>query len=651
MEVPRAGRAAPFLVLLILVGLAYVPLFFGEVLYQRDVGRWTYPERAFLSSSFAQADSPLWNPLIGLGLPTLANPLNEVFYPPNAVLLAEHSPRSTSWFLFAHILLGATGMMLLVRRLTRKAAIPALVAGLAWGLSGDTTAEVTAGMLAIASAYIPWCALGTLNLARTIRTAGSWRAWVAATAGAAIPFGLCFLTGEIFTPFMAAVFAGGVVLGDTLDEMGSTTFSVLRTWVGRFALGISVAAVLATTLAAAALLPAIRAVRATDRTHPLARAIAEVGSLHPWRLAEMIAPGAMGDPYTNYPAGPWVGEPGLGQRPLLYGCYLGSSVLVLALMAFGRKRKLAATLGVVALLALVVAFGRHTGAHALVRTILPPLAYMRGPEKYLSLVSACVSLLAGLGTARLLEIEHRLWLRGLLVAVTLVLLVLAAPWFPSSMVAQVRSSAQAGLIFALAAVALAWIAGQPFRLAGPLLVGVVFVDLARAVIALQNFGSSDLLGAKPAAAAAVLADARERGEIAPPRVYRSERADPAIGAAAPTTSVAQVQRNLVGTLIDNHAGTFGIATVPGYDAAMPATLSSLWVGGHVMGLDLLRLTGVQYAILPSEPASPRGFVRSWILCRACGSSMSPMSCRESTWQRPLPSCLMSSRDGRCSTRE
>jgi hypothetical protein len=607
MEHKRAGKVAPFLILVALVGLAYVPLFFGQVLYQRDVGRWIYPEQAFLSHSLSHAESPLWNPLIGLGLSTLANPLNEVFYPPNILLLAKQSPRSTSFFLFAHILLGAVGMMTLARSLTKDAAIPALVAGLAWGLSGTTTSEVTAGLRLISGAYIPWCALGTVHLSRTIRAAGSLRACASAAAGAALPFGLCFLTGEVFFPFLAAAFALGVAVGDALERRDMAAAS-LRTWAWRFGVGACVAAVLSAALAAAAILPVKHAVQATARTAPLSRGTAEVGSFHPWRLAEMIAPGAMGDPYTAYPAGAWVGEPGLGQRPLLFGCYLGSSVLVLALLAFGRKRKLAVTLFVVALLALLAAFGKHTGAHAVIRALVPPLAYMRGPEKYLSLVVACASLLAGLGAARLLEGQQRVLRRGLLVAAVLVLLLLVAVWFPAAVVAQIRSSAMTGLAFALAATAAVWAAQRKVRFAGSLLACVVLVDLARAVFALQNFGPSELLAAEPAAASAVLADARARGAVAPPRVYRSENVDAAIAAVAPPTSVAEVQRNLVRTLIDNHAGSFGIATIPGYDAAMPATLSSLWLGGRATGLDLLRLAGVEYAILPAPGADRPGLL-------------------------------------------
>jgi hypothetical protein len=317
-------------------------------------------------------------------------------------------------------------------------------------------------------------------------------------------------------------------------------------------------------------------------------------------MAEMIAPGAMGDPYTDYVGGPWVGEPGLGDRGLLYGCYLGASVAALALLAFGRGRRLAATLGITAAVALLVSFGRHTPVHAVIRSLIPPLAYMRGPEKYLSVFFACTSLLAGLGTMRLLEEKARLWPRALAVVVVLVALALGASLFPHPLAGQILASTKTAFIFALAATAAIGLAGRGSRLAPYLLVGTVLVDLAIPVLALQNFGPADLLGAEPAAATAIRADARARGEQAPPRVYRAETVDDAIAAAAPPTTVAQVQHNLVGTLVDNQASSFGIAGLPGYDAATPSTLSSLWLWGKRDGLGLLRLASVAYVVLPSS---------------------------------------------------
>jgi hypothetical protein len=70
-----------------------------------------------------------------------------------------------------------------------------------------------------------------------------------------------------------------------------------------------------------------------------------------------------------------------------------------------------------------------------------------------------------------------------------------------------------------------------------------------------------------------------------------------------------VQRNLVRTLIDNHATVYGIGVVPGYDAAMPSSLGALWTAGQAHVAGLLRLTGVEYLISgvgdPSLP-TPNG---------------------------------------------
>jgi hypothetical protein len=161
------------------------------------------------------------------------------------------------------------------------------------------------------------------------------------------------------------------------------------------------------------------------------------------------------------------------------------------------------------------------------------------------------------------------------------------------------------LALATVLVALLWYAGRSARSVGPLLVVLVTVDLSRSVFALQNFVAPAQLGGEPGAARVILADAKARGVLAPPRVYRAPNVDRAIELTSPPTSVAQVQHNLVSTLIDNHSGCFGIAAMPGYDAATPAALTALWRDGLRTGLDLLRLTGTEYVMLPAAtPPSP-----------------------------------------------
>ena len=589
---PHARRLLPFGLLLAALGILYYPLLSGQILFQRDIGRQIFPLRWFLHDSLARGDGMLWNPLQGLGLSTLANPLNELTYPLNAVFFLSSSPHLTSWWLFLHLVIGGVGIMMLARALGARSLAAMLVSGIAWCLSGTCTGEFTAGLRLIAGAYLPWCGLGFIHLARVLRSELGTGAWLGALAKTAIPVALAFLTGEVFVAIMAIGFGLAVTLADPERSAGESDGRLQR--ARNFLLSAMLSLVLAAGIAAAAIVPAQRIVPSTTRGSALARATAEVGSLHPLRLLELAAPGSMGDPYTDYVASPWVGERGLDHRPIVYGCYLGASVIVLAGLGFGRRRRGPLILALIALFALLLALGRHTPVHAVFRTLIPPLALMRGPEKYLIVTVASSSLLAGLGMQRLHS--SPVWLRAILCAVPLAALALFLPFVPAAMAGPVRHGALLGLAAALAMAATTWLAGRRPRLAGILAVAIVTGDLAAAAGPLQNFGPSSLLDEVPSAAAAIRADARERGLRAPPRVHRSPDVDSAVERRAPPRTVAEVQRNLLRTLIDNHATIYGIGVMPGYGAAIPSSLGALWTVDPQLGTALLRLTGVEYLI-------------------------------------------------------
>ncbi len=536
-----------------------------------------------------RGDSLLWNPLQGLGLSTLANPLNQLTYPLNAVFFISSSPQLISWWLLLHLAIGGVGIMLLACALGARSLAAALIAGIAWCFSGLCTAEFTAGLRLVAGAYLPWCGLGFIHLGRVLRS--DMAAWPAALARAAIPVALALLTGEVFLAIIAVGFGLAVTLAD-VD--GATAPDGRARRASRFLLSAMLSLALATGIAAVAIVPAHRIAAGNARGEQLARATAEVGSLHPLRLLELVAPGSMGDPYADYVAGPWVGERALDDRPVVYGCYLGASVLVLASFAFGRRRRGPLILGLIALFAVLLAMGRHTPVHAMFRTLVPPLAFMRGPEKYLivSLASSC--LLAALGIERLSS--GTVWLRSVFCAIPLGALALFLPFVPAAMAGHVRHGLLLGLAVALAMAATAWLSRRRPRLAAVLAVAIVTADLAAAAGPLQNFGPSHLLDELAPAAAAIARDARGRGLRAPPRVHRSPDVDRAIERSAPPRTLAEVQRNLVRTLIDNHAAIDGIGVVPGYDAAMPSSLGTLWTVGQAHGAALLRLSGVEYLI-------------------------------------------------------
>jgi hypothetical protein len=61
-------------------------------------------------------------------------------------------------------------------------------------------------------------------------------------------------------------------------------------------------------------------------------------------------------------------------------------------------------------------------------------------------------------------------------------------------------------------------------------------------------------------------------------------------------------------LVENASNTFGIALVPGYDAALPSAAMTAWAAGGRHGPGGLRLFAVPYAVFP-EPGAPR--TRGW----------------------------------------
>jgi hypothetical protein len=189
------------------------------------------------------------------------------------------------------------------------------------------------------------------------------------------------------------------------------------------------------------------------------------------------------------------------------------------------------------------------------------------------------------------------------------LLALVAERLPTEL-ATIRSASLAGLGVVLAVGAVAWLASRRPAVASVLAVAVVTLDLGAAVWELQTFGPARLLEAEPEAARAIRQDAQARGLLAPPRVHRLSQVDAVIEQQRPPQSVAEVQLNLTRTLIDNHVTSFGIANVPGYDAATPNSLRMLWFAGKP--LDVLRLTGVEYlvaGVVGADQPVPPGFVK------------------------------------------
>ncbi|MBN2576102.1 MAG: YfhO family protein [Deltaproteobacteria bacterium] len=597
-----SARRAVIGFLLILVAL-YFPLFLGNILFTRDIAHWIFPARAFVRATLLAGELPVWNPYQGLGFPVLGDPLYGVFYPPNWLLLLVGS----SWVAnalgaldFSHMAWGGLGVFFLARRL-RAAPLAAGIAALAWSLSGYITAQWTAGLRLHAGAWIPWVGVGHLALLSALR--GGGRRWRMGVVKAALPTGLALLMGELFLAVMGLGLALGLVVVVHLAERRQD--ASLPRFRPRWLAVQGAAVAMALGLGAVAFVPAHAVMAGSPRATALSRADAEASSLHPLRVLEFVAPGCMGDVHGDYPAARIVGEPGMDGLPLSYSVYLGASVLGLALIAL-RRRFLVVGLAGLTGCALLVAFGEHLPAHALLRLLVPPLGYMRFPEKYMTLVVVGVALLAGLGAQRLLSAERQAWPRttvflgGVVAAGLLALFLLPFPW-SGFMVHGLRH----GAIALLALLGVHGLAARGSRLAAPMLATVVVLDLAVSTWGLQAFSPRAIAAREPTTVTRLARD--HAGHLEPPRIYRSPATDSVMNQRMRVTNPADGEQRLLATLVPNTVNAWGIASLPGYDAAIPARFERLWHAGWrapATRLATLRLLGVDYAVLPDRASRP-----------------------------------------------
>ncbi len=591
----------PFLWTLAILCLAYLPLFLGRIIFFRDIAHWGFPARSFVRDSLLAGELPRWNPYQALGFSVFADPLYGIFYPPNWLYLAvgrDSVATLFNWQCFLHMAWGALGVSFLVRRFCGSAAAIA-VAGLAWAMSGYVTSQWSSGLLLFADAWIPWTAVGQLALLDGLRAGG--RSFRRGIVKAALPTAFACLLGELFLAMVGAGF-GLVFAWVTHAVERHQDPSLPRGRVGWLGAGLS-AVLLGFGVGAVVIVPASILVGSTERV-ALSRELAEVCSLHPLRLLEFVAPQSMGDAYALFPAGPIVGEPRLDGLPLSYSMYLGASVVGLVLAAFARRRRLALGLGLSAALALLLALGKYTPVHGIFRGLAFPLAYMRYPEKYTIVVVTLVAVLASLGAERVLSGDRQPWRRtvllllGIVAAAVVAVRFLQAPWLGFAL-----HGAVMGAVAVIALLAVQLLAAKRSRWASSLLVCLVGADLALAAWPLQTFGPRQLAQGRPPAADKVL-----EGRLAgapPPRVYRAHQTTGSVNRFVPAASNAQTEFGLRQTLITNTANAWGIATLPGYDAAIPSLLDDVWSRGLDVGQAALRLLGAEYAILPvTDPHGP-----------------------------------------------
>jgi hypothetical protein len=414
------GTVALLLALILLAFWSIGPA--GKVLAGGDLFSYFYPYWAEASRALRAGRIPLWNSLLFMGAPLLANSQAGLFYPlnwPLWLLLPPH--RALHWSIILHLGIAASGIYLFARRSAGLGRWGAWTAGAALALGGYLGAQVEHINQLQALAWLPWL-LVAYDGAVLGRSRFSF-------AGLAATVGLTLLTGHTQAAFIALT---GLTIHALTDAVASGS------QIARRAIILVGAAVLGAALAAIQLVPTLQLTGLSVRARGLPFNERVSFSLSPLYLARALLP-SYGQPV----------EP----ESIEYVATLGMAGLALVLLALSRRAK-QRHLPYLALLGLFLALGLYNPLYLLLARFVPGFAHFRAPARWLALWALEGSLLIGTAIDSLLKrqlsLSRRQWLTGsLLLAALMVWGILGGQTDPATIAGWIAAMALAAALLAL----------------------------------------------------------------------------------------------------------------------------------------------------------------------------------------------------------
>ncbi len=554
---PAGGRwlAAPILATSL---LAFAGVLTGGALYFRDLTLLHRPVRSVIRAQWGAGHLPLWDPLADGGRHLLANPNHLVLHPVALLDLALPLDAALAAGAILQVFLAGWGLALLLSSCGASAGA-ARLGGLAWSLSGPL---LSLGNLPNMMGAVAWVPLAAWAGGRALAAPARWLP--AAALVCAVPL---LAGGAEVLPFVLALLAARAAAGPGPGRR----LALAAATVGGGVL-----------LASVQILPAWTALAESERGVGFRPEQLLHWSMPPQRLLEAVIPGLWGNPVD--PARWWGGRLFDMEVPLILSAYLGSGVLVLALVGTAaalrpgagrtarepapdalappllRLVQVSVGLGLVLLL---LALGRHNPLLALEGGEPLPGAVLRYPERLLPLVALAVAVAAAAGWDALAvrrragrPLPASAWVGAALVGggVSAAMVPAAGGRFLPGLGTGITAAREAAAAAALArggATALAvlaalgvclWMLHRRPAAATSLATLVVALDLLAAGAGLNPTVEADLLTEVPEAAQLIAAESRDAGVA--PRLLRHEEPPVPGEGIPPGLEVAWSRRSL-----------------------------------------------------------------------------------------------------------
>ncbi|MBN2085881.1 MAG: hypothetical protein JW748_11730 [Anaerolineales bacterium] len=340
-----------------------------------------FPWHELAKQSVLDGYLPLWNPMLGMGAPLLANAQSALLYPPNWVLIAVPVEYGQGLLMVAHLLWAGIGMAKLVRSLG-IGRLGQAVGGLAFMLSGYLVARAWFLTINASVAWLPWIILAGENAGRQKRGLFS--------APLALALCLQWLAGHWQTAWYTWLILAGWM---AVRAFGARPFWRQAAFSGARLLGASL---FAAFLGAAQFVPTVAYWLHSQRSAGVDPAAALAYSFWPWHLLTLAAPDFFGNPargdywgYANY----WEDAIYIGLLPL---------GLAAAAAVRGLRRKGAAGfphgyLLILLPLSLILALGTNTPVFPFLFERAPTFDFFQAPARIMIGFVFALCLLAAAG--------------------------------------------------------------------------------------------------------------------------------------------------------------------------------------------------------------------------------------------------------------
>ncbi|MBM3145576.1 MAG: hypothetical protein FJ010_11525 [Chloroflexi bacterium] len=414
-------------------------LFTGKALFWGAPALQFVPWWSWAWETILEGHLPLWNPLLGMGTPLMANYQSALFYPPTWVYFLFYALGGIGAMVWAqalmvslHLIWAGLGIAALARKLG-LGALSQAVSGLAFSLSGYLVARAWFASINVAVAWLPWVMLYAFTAVKERDRRAWWKLGVVIglqmLAGHAQMTGYTLLLAGLWIAYwewhrnMSFKNAGGAEFSNDLSPRSlrsprlNNLFAVVSVILAEIRLGL--AALLGFALAAVQLFPTAVYLMQSQRAAAVDMDFALNYSFWPWRFLDLLAPGLFGSPvsgdywgYGNY----WEDAIYIGIVPILLAIGALANILFRKrrdeALDDGRssdvsRRSLTIFLAALAFISFLLALGKNTPLFPWLYQHVPTFDMFQAPTRISIWAVFALALLAGVGAERLRRPEGR----------------------------------------------------------------------------------------------------------------------------------------------------------------------------------------------------------------------------------------------------